>query len=95
MSIYNNSIEKQIEMRLWWIPQVPGKEFYVSVDTVEEAIFIYNILEKYDIFQYKNNIKPDYANAGGLEIYEDGEWVTWYDHHGSTFEDYLKHNKGE
>jgi len=40
----------------------------------------------YDLFQFKNKIKPDYCNAGGLNIYEsdsDGEgkpgWTSWSD----------------
>jgi hypothetical protein len=44
-----------------------------------EAVKIMDVLGEYDTFQYENNIKPDYSNVGGLEIYEDGEWVEWGD----------------
>ena len=36
-------------------------------------------LADYDLFQFDNNIKPDYCNAGGLEVFEEEEWSTWYD----------------
>lgn len=65
---------KEGDLRLWWIPQVPMAPFHVNVESAEQAIFLYNTLANYDIFQFENNIKPDYCNAGGLEVFEDGEW---------------------
>ena len=72
-------VPKQGDLRVWWIPQVPMKPFHVKVNTVEEAILILNTLAFYDIFQFENNVKPDYCNAGGLEVFEDGEWSDYYD----------------
>lgn len=72
-------------LRVWHIPQVPGKPFHVYVDTPQEAQRLLNVLAWYDLFQYKNRIKPDYCNASGLERYEsdngDGEpgWCEWCD----------------
>lgn len=66
--------------RVWWIPQVPGEPFYVEVSSVPQGVKIMNTLADYDQFQLDNNIKPDYSNAGGLQMMEDGEWVDWYDH---------------
>ena len=66
-------------MRVWWIPQVPMKPFYVNVKSVEEGVLIMNTLADYDLFQYENNVKPDYANAGGLEVWNGEEWESWYD----------------
>ena len=73
-------------LRVWWIPQVPGKSFYVCVSTVEVGIKMIEALAQYDIFQYENNIKPDYSNAGGLQMFDpddktdnsQGSWVDWY-----------------
>lgn len=73
---------REDSLRLWWIPQVPGKPFYVDVTTIAEAMLVYGTLARYDAFQYENFIKPDYSNAGGLEIYLDGEWLEWYDEYG-------------
>lgn len=68
---------KDGDLRVWWVPQVPMKAFYVSVDNVVEAKLLLNALAEYDKFQLDNRIKPDYCNAGGLEVYENGEWVGW------------------
>lgn len=75
-------------LRVWWIPQIPGKQFHVPVKDTDEAIKIMNVLAEYDQFQYDNRIKPDYCNAGGLEVLELTEddndnlvpgWNEWYD----------------
>ncbi len=67
------------DLQVWWIPQVPCKAFEVPVKTREEAVLILDTLAYYDLFQLENNIKPDYCNTGGLNVFEDGEWSTWYD----------------
>lgn len=38
-----------------------------------------DVLAEYDLFQFENKVKPDYSNMGGLLMFEDGEWVDWYD----------------
>jgi hypothetical protein len=80
---------KNGDLRIWWIPQVPMKAFCVEVGSIKEAKLILNTLGEYDNFQFKNNVKPDYCNTGGLEVWEDnydGEgtcgWVTWYSEDG-------------
>lgn len=80
------SDSKAGDLRVWWIPQVPMTAFYVSVFSVEEGVKIMDTLADYDLFQLKNRIKPDYCNAGGLQMYapdeagDDGDaWVDWYD----------------
>lgn len=59
------------KMKVWWIPQVPGKSFDVPVETLEEASFLLDVLAAYDLFQYENRIKPDFANAGGLVVWDE------------------------
>jgi len=72
---------KQNDLRVWWIPQVPGKALHTPVPTLEEAVRVLAILARYDQFQLDNNIKPDYCNTGGVEIYQEKEkeWQSWYD----------------
>jgi hypothetical protein len=73
---------KKGDLRVWWIPQVPMKPFRVAVPDVKTAKLLLTTLADYDIFQYKNRIKPDYSNAGGLECFsqdDDGQWCDWYD----------------
>lgn len=74
------------DLRVWHIPQVPMDAFYVPVGSPEEAAKVLNVLANYDIFQYQKRVKPDYCNAAGLEVYEEGGsedgtapgWVEWH-----------------
>jgi len=78
------------KLRVWWIPQLPmDNSFYVEVKTIEEAKKTLDVLAKYDLFQLDNNIKPDFSNAGGLEVFEDGEWSDWEDEDGNTIDDII------
>ena len=93
-----DKIEPKVgDLRVWWIPQVPGKAFHVPVSDIEQGVFIMKILAEYDLFQYDNRIKPDYCNTGGIQVYveDDGEenpgWVDWYDEEtGENPEKYLE-----
>ena len=84
---------KHGDLRVWWIPQIPGKPFRVPVVSLVEGRRLLNVLADYDNFQFKHRIKGDYANAGGLEVFDSadhedgpaGSWVEWY--HGETGED--------
>jgi len=74
--------ETEGALRVWWIPQVPGTPFYVTVETPDEAAHVLDLRARYDQFQLDQNIKPDYCNAGGLEAFEAGEWLEWCDDDG-------------
>jgi hypothetical protein len=78
----------QLKLRVWWIPQVPMEAFRVPVKSIDEAKLLLDTLAKYDIFQYEHNVKPDFANAGGLEMYdeENGEWCEWYNDDGDDID---------
>lgn len=68
------------KLRVWWIPQVGmNKTFYVPVNTPESGKRVMDILAAYDMFLLENNIKPDYCNMGGLQVYDEHEkeWVDW------------------
>ena len=69
-----------MELRIWHIPQVPMRAFRVRVSDIDSACLLLEVLAKYDSFQYENKIKPDYANASGLEVYDEilSEWTDWY-----------------
>jgi hypothetical protein len=66
---------------------VPGKPFRVFVSSPLEGKQLMNILADYDSFQLTQNIKPDYSNANGLDVFEDGQWVTWYDEFGDDIDE--------
>lgn len=74
------------ELRVWWIPQVPGKPFHVAVSSSAEAQKIMDVLASYDLFQFENRIKPDYSSAGGLSVFEDGDWFDWEDENGNDID---------
>ena len=67
------------QYRLWHIPQIPSKSFKVESSNLEYLANLCDVLQRYDLFQYENNIKPDYANISGIEVWEDvGEGYSWY-----------------
>jgi hypothetical protein len=65
------------------------KPFHVPVSTLEEAMLILDTLARYDIYQYENKIKPDYSNAGGLEVLENGEWSGYENEDGESIDDLM------
>jgi len=83
-----------MKLRVWWIPQVPMKPFYQKVKNIEEAKLLLKTLAEYDIFQFENNIKPDYSNVGGLEYYDEKEskWYDWENENGETIDDIMENN---
>lgn len=84
-----------MKLRVWWIPQAPMKAFYVPVNDVKEARLILDAFAMYDLFQLENRIKPDYSNAGGVEMYDEEvkEWTSWYDEEtGNDFDEFCEEN---
>jgi hypothetical protein len=79
-----------MKLRVWWIPQIPGKPFYKQVDNLVQAKILLDTLADYDIFQYENRIKGDYCNAGGLQEWdeEEQEWFDWEDEDCRSIDDY-------
>jgi hypothetical protein len=70
-----------MKLRVAHYPQFPCDAFYVDVSSIEEAKKIMDTLAYYDLFQYNNRIKPDYANMTILEEWneEENEWLGWMD----------------
>lgn len=86
---------KHGDLRVWWIPQVPMKTFDVPVKTLREAKLVIDTLGRYDTFQYENKVKPDFCNAGGLQVFDsvENEWLDWYNDQGESFEEYCERVK--
>ena len=80
------------KLRVWHVPQVPMKPFYIKVQSIEEAWKILNVLWDYDLFQYENNVKPDYINTSGLEYWDEEEkdWLEWYDDLGNDIRSHFE-----
>lgn len=66
--------------RIVHFPQIPGPSFEFPVATPVEGAKFADVLADYDLFQFENNIKPDYANLTMLQEWneEEGEWFDWY-----------------
>ena len=77
-------------LRVWHIPQIPGEPFKVKVKNLREAKLLLTTLANYDQFQLDHRIKPDYANAQGLETFEDGEWAEWESKDGNNIDHFIK-----
>lgn len=96
MDMYEKAPEDvEGNLRFWWIPQLGMDATYIRpVASMEQAVLLSDAFADYDLFQLKNHIKPDYCNAGGLAVFEDGEWCEWYDPDtGDDFRAYLENQK--
>ena len=96
MAMNKLATPKNGDLRIWWIPQVPGKAFTAPVKSVKEAVNLLRVLASYDIFQLENRIKPDFCNAGGLQVWdaecpdESGDcWVEWVGSDGEMADDLI------
>jgi len=58
------------KLRVSHFPQVPCEPFIAEVKDLYEAKKIMDTLAYYDLFQYKNRIKPDYTNVTVLEEWD-------------------------
>lgn len=85
------------KLRVSHYPQIPCKPFIVEVKDLEEAKKISDVLANYDLFQYDNRIKGDYANTTIVEEYdeEEGEWLSWSDEETGidNIDEYFEHLK--
>lgn len=62
--------------KVWYVPQLPMKAFEVEVDDLKTANTVLNAIYDLSLFEYENRIKPDYADLGGIAVWneEDSEW---------------------
>lgn len=71
-------------MRVWWIHNPPSKPKHYPVDSIEEAINTIKKLTAADL------VAPQVeANAGGLEVLENGEWSEYYNGYGQDIMDIM------
>ena len=80
------------DLKVWHIPQVPGKSFDVPVKSLREARKMMLTLARYDLFQLEHRIKPDYSNVNGLCVYaevgeDEFDWIDWEDEDGNKIDD--------
>lgn len=83
---------KNNKFRVWWVPQLPMQPFFYTVDSLSEAYHMTDMLAKYDLFQYENNVKPDYANVGNIQMWDE-EDQDWFDLEDYEIENMLAEEK--
>ena len=68
------------KLRVYHFPQIGSvrKAFYVEVKDEEQASLIVNTLAIQHLWLYSKQIIPDYSNSIGVEMFEDNEWVNYY-----------------
>lgn len=81
---------KEGDLRVWWIPQVPGEQFWWPVDDLRQAGLMLDALAAYDDFQHAHRVRGDYCNVGGLCVYRDGGWEDWTSEDGCDFDTYRR-----
>lgn len=88
-----------MKLRVWHIPQVSGKPFYIPVNDITEAKKVMDILSAYDLFQLENNIKPDFCNINGVQQFDEqeNEWYDWdletEDNYFDNVDEYLENDE--
>lgn len=87
------------ELCVWHNPQV-GRvgNFFYPVASVDQAKIVLNLLADYDLWQYENRVKGDYASASGLIVFEgaipddedhDG-WCEWENSIGYSIDEIMR-----
>ena len=88
------------KMRVWHMPQVGcNATIHIPVESELEGKKIMDVLAAYDLFQLENNIKPDFCNINGLQVFNETEqvWEDWYlendyDEYFDNVDDYFEDN---
>ena len=80
---------KNGDLKVWWIPQVPMGSFDYPVKSIREAKLLLSVLADYYLFQFYHKVKPDFSNAGGLQVYDEKEkdWIEWENEDGLGIDD--------
>ncbi|MDO9068606.1 MAG: superinfection exclusion protein [Deltaproteobacteria bacterium] len=86
-------VPKLESLRVWWIPQIPGKAFEWPVADLAQAALLLDALAAYDDFQFGENVKGDYCNTGGLQIFDGSDWVDWEDEDADGFDEWRDKQK--
>lgn len=66
------------KIRVLHHPQIPCKPFIREVNNEREAYLLIETLADQHLFLFHNKFIPDYANIVTLEMFEDGEWCSYY-----------------
>ena len=77
-------------------PRPNATMFTIPVSSIYEAALVKHTLAYSDLIKYGQGVTPDYDSMIGLEVFENGEWVDWYDEDGNDdMEAWLEENEPE
>lgn len=65
-------------IRVCHFPQVPCKPFIVEVENEKEAYLIEQALVNQHLWLYDNDFIPDYCNAITVDMWDENEWVDYW-----------------
>ncbi len=71
-------------LQVYWIPNPPRAMFCYPVRSIAEAQLLLHVLAAYDLYLGEDLIG---GNAGGLQVFENGEWLDWIDEEGRYVEE--------
>lgn len=64
----------EVKYRIWYIPQIPMDAFTKEVEDLDTAKLLLNTIIDFSIFEYNHRVKPDYADASGIDRWDGEEW---------------------
>ena len=66
-------MENATRFKIFYIPQVPMPAFEREYEDFETAKEVLNAIINFSIFEFDNNVKPDYSDVAGISYWEEAE----------------------
>ena len=66
-------MENATRFKIFYIPQVPMPAFEREYEDFETAKEVLNAIINFSIFEYDNNVKPDYSDVAGISFWDEAE----------------------
>lgn len=73
------------DMVVWWVRNPPSPAEELPVESPDRAIEVLRSLATRDLWNHRVH-----SNAGGLQVFHDGEWEEWYSEEGEDIDEYEK-----
>ncbi len=90
------------DLRIYYIPQVPMKAYEADIPRgagesdsayLERAAFVLRTVVEFSIFEFENNVKPDYSDVAAIVRWEPepdgGDGFDWFDVDESEYEEWF------
>jgi len=77
--------EESRKLRVWHVTNPPSDPQHLPVDSLEEAIELIEGLSQEDL--ESESVR---GSSIGLEVYEAGKWIEYYDEDGNDIDDIMK-----